>query len=139
MLIEHADEFGLATLHQLRGRVGRSERRSYCFLVFTEPVGDTARERLRVMYTSNDGFFIAEEDLRIRGPGELGGTRQSGWFGFTFAKLPRDSDLLATTRAEVRGALARDPELAAPEHALLARAAELTGAKASPQRGAGAY
>ena len=139
MLIEHADEFGLATLHQLRGRVGRSERRSYCFLVFREPVGDTARERLKVMYTSTDGFFIAEEDLRIRGPGELNGTRQSGWFGFTFAKLPGDSDLLATTRAEVRGALARDPELAAPEHALLARAAELTGAEASTEERAGAY
>lgn len=125
MVVEHADEFGLATLHQLRGRVGRSERQSYCFLVFAEPVSDTARERLKVMYTSNDGFFIAEEDLRIRGPGELDGTRQSGWLRFAFAELPRDVPLLASTRDEVRRALALDPELTAPEHAALAHAAQV--------------
>lgn len=131
MIVEHADEFGLATLHQLRGRVGRSARESYCFLVFAEPVSETARERLKVMYTSNDGFFIAEEDLRIRGPGELDGTRQSGWLRFAFAELPRDITLLASAREEVRRALEHDPDLTAPEHTALAQAVQVRDRPAS--------
>ena len=85
MVIEHAERFGLSQLHQLRGRVGRSDKASSCLLLYADKVGETSRERLKVMRESNDGFYLAEEDLRLRGSGEILGTRQSGMPAFHFA------------------------------------------------------
>jgi ATP-dependent DNA helicase RecG len=115
ILIEHAERFGLAQLHQLRGRVGRGGQASACLLVH-EARGDDAVARLRVLCETSDGFRIAEEDLRIRGPGELFGRKQSGLPGFRFGDLRRDVELLARARDAARGMLAGDPELHAPEH-----------------------
>ncbi len=121
ILIEHAERFGLAQLHQLRGRVGRAGQRSACLLVHESRTED-ALSRIRVLCETSDGFRIAEEDLRIRGPGELFGRRQSGLPGFRFGDLRRDLPLLQRARESARALLARDPELALSEHAA-ARAA----------------
>ncbi len=99
MLIEQAERFGLAQMHQLRGRVGRAQHQSYCILV-TGKLNDVARERIRALVDSNDGFHIAEMDMKLRGPGEFFGTRQSGIPGLRFADLVRDSDILEMARAE---------------------------------------
>ncbi|MCL5742604.1 MAG: ATP-dependent DNA helicase RecG [Acidobacteria bacterium] len=99
MLIEQAERFGLAQLHQLRGRVGRGAAQSYCILV-TEKLGETARERIRTMVESNDGFHIAEMDLKLRGPGEFFGTRQSGLPSLRVANIVRDQELLEVARRE---------------------------------------
>jgi ATP-dependent DNA helicase RecG len=112
MVIEHAERFGLAQLHQLRGRVGRSERPSTCLLLFTEPLGETARARLSIMRETEDGFRIAEEDLRLRGAGEVLGTRQSGLPEFRLADLAAHGDLLAIARDDARLILERDAALA---------------------------
>jgi len=101
MVIEQAERFGLAQIHQLRGRVGRSSQQSYCILV-TGKLNDIARERIRTLVSSNDGFHIAEMDMRLRGPGEFFGTRQSGIPGLRLADLLRDADLLELTRAEAK-------------------------------------
>jgi len=101
MVIEHAERFGLSALHQLRGRVGRSSLQSYCFLVFSSQLTEEAKSRLTVLKNSNDGFYIAEQDLLIRGPGELSGTRQSGYLRLTFASLTEDLDLIQLARDEV--------------------------------------
>ncbi len=114
MVIEHAEHFGLAQLHQLRGRVGRGEHRSLCFLLASYAQGDQARERLRVMEDTNDGFRIAEKDLELRGPGEFLGTRQSGLPDFRAANLVRDGDLLRDAQADAAAWLAADPGLASP-------------------------
>jgi ATP-dependent DNA helicase RecG len=111
MIIEHAERFGLAQLHQLRGRVGRGTVSSSCILVYKQPLSETARERLEVMRRTEDGFVIAEEDLRLRGGGELLGTRQSGVPEFRIARLPEDAELLQAARDEARLVLARDPDL----------------------------
>jgi ATP-dependent DNA helicase RecG len=111
MIIEHAERFGLAQLHQLRGRVGRGAQESSCILLYRQPLSDTARERLNVMRRTEDGFVIAEEDLRLRGGGELLGTRQSGVPLFRIATLPEHQALLEAARDQARLALARDPEL----------------------------
>ena len=111
MIIEHAERFGLAQLHQLRGRVGRGAAESSCILLYRQPLGETARERLNVMRSTEDGFVIAEEDLRLRGGGEVLGTRQSGLPAFRIAMLPEHQDLLETARDEARLQLARDPAL----------------------------
>jgi ATP-dependent DNA helicase RecG len=111
MIIEHAERFGLAQLHQLRGRVGRGTASSSCILVYKQPLSETARERLEVMRRTEDGFVIAEEDLRLRGGGELLGTRQSGLPEFRIARLPEDAELLQAARDEARLVLARDPDL----------------------------
>jgi ATP-dependent DNA helicase RecG len=116
MLIEQAERFGLAQLHQLRGRVGRGGQRSACLLVH-EASGEEARARIEILCESQDGFRIAEEDLRLRGPGELFGRRQSGLPGFRFGDLRRDGPLLELARREVTALLERDPELEAAEHA----------------------
>jgi len=100
MLIEQAERFGLAQLHQLRGRVGRGAEQSYCILV-TERVNDAARERIRTMVDTNDGFQIAEMDLKLRGPGEFFGTRQSGLPALRVANLLRDQEILVTARNAV--------------------------------------
>jgi len=126
MLVEHAERFGLSQLHQLRGRVGRGPWKSYCILLTGGHAGDEARQRIAAMIETNDGFRIAEADLRLRGPGEFFGTRQSGLPQFRVADLVRDAALLEEARQEALGILAADPELREPahrglRHALLAR------------------
>jgi len=111
MIIEHAERFGLAQLHQLRGRVGRGAAQSSCILLYRTPLGEIARERLNVMRTTEDGFVIAEEDLRLRGGGEVLGTRQSGLPAFRIAQLPEHQELLAAARDEARLRLTRAPTL----------------------------
>ena len=111
MVIEHAERFGLAQLHQLRGRVGRGAAQSSCLLLYKQPLGELARERLNVMRSTEDGFVIAEEDLRLRGGGEVLGTRQSGLPAFRIAQLPDHQDLLAAARDEARLCLSRMPRL----------------------------
>ena len=98
MVIEHAERFGLAQLHQLRGRVGRGSIASTCILIFAGKLSDTAKQRLKVIYENTDGFIIAREDLRIRGPGELLGPRQSGLPSLRYAKIEEDIDLLEAAR-----------------------------------------
>ncbi len=114
MVVEHAERFGLAQLHQLRGRVGRGRDKSNCLLLWQAPLGDTARARLRILRETDDGFRIAEEDLRLRGAGELLGTRQSGLPAFRLADLAVHGDLLATARDDARLILDKDPELSGP-------------------------
>ncbi|MFL4976573.1 MAG: ATP-dependent DNA helicase RecG [Microvirga sp.] len=112
MVIEHAERFGLAQLHQLRGRIGRGERASTCLLLYKGPLGPMAKARLEMMRETEDGFRIAEEDLRLRGEGEVLGTRQSGLPGFKLARLEVDGDLLAAARDDARLVVDRDPQLA---------------------------
>jgi ATP-dependent DNA helicase RecG len=126
MLVEGADRFGLAQLHQFRGRVRRSSKQAYCLLLSENP-SEEAQERLRIMEQTHDGFKLAEEDLRIRGPGEFFGTRQSGLPDLKVARLT-DVGLIEQARAEATRLLEADPELERPEHrALAARVTELWG------------
>jgi ATP-dependent DNA helicase RecG len=111
MVVEHAERFGLAQLHQLRGRIGRGRERATCLLLYQGPLGETAQERLRVLRETEDGFRIAEQDLKLRGAGELLGTRQSGFPEFRLADLAAQDDLLAAARDDARLVLERDPEL----------------------------
>jgi ATP-dependent DNA helicase RecG len=111
MLIIHAERFGLSQLHQLRGRIGRGSQQSSCILVAYEPRGDEAKRRLNIMAKSNDGFRIAEEDLKIRGPGEFFGTRQSGLPDLKIANIVRDAILLNAARREAFNLIERDPGL----------------------------
>ena len=114
MVIEHAERFGLAQLHQLRGRVGRGADKGTCLLLYGGPLGQAAKARLKILRETEDGFRIAEEDFRLRGPGELLGTRQSGLPAFRIADLARHGALLAAARDDARLVLDRDPELAGP-------------------------
>jgi ATP-dependent DNA helicase RecG len=102
MVIEHAERFGLSQLHQLRGRIGRGAHQSTCVLVYQAPWSDEARERLRAMAETGDGFVIAERDLQIRGPGDFFGTRQSGLPQLRAGDLARDADLLEQAFNEAR-------------------------------------
>jgi len=111
MVVEEAQNFGLAQLHQLRGRVGRGERQSTCLLLYRAPLGETARKRLKTMRETDDGFRIAEEDFHQRGAGELLGTRQSGLPQMRLAVLERDHELLAAAHDDARLILETDPEL----------------------------
>jgi ATP-dependent DNA helicase RecG len=111
MVIEHAERFGLAQLHQLRGRVGRGAAQSRCLLLYAAPLGPTAEARLRILRETEDGFRIAEEDLRLRGSGDLLGSAQSGMPGFRIARLGAHAGLLATARDDARLILQRDPDL----------------------------
>ncbi|GAA0590173.1 ATP-dependent DNA helicase RecG [Paenochrobactrum glaciei] len=111
IVIEHAERFGLAQLHQLRGRVGRGDKPSSCLLLYKGPLGEISKARLKVMRETEDGFRIAEEDLKLRGEGELLGTRQSGTPGFKLASLEVHSDLLEIARKDARLVLEKDPEL----------------------------
>lgn len=112
MVIEHAERFGLAQLHQLRGRIGRGERASSCLLLYAPPLTETARARLSILRESEDGFRIAEEDLKLRGGGEILGTRQSGFPEFRLADLAVHQELLEAARDDTKLILSRDPELA---------------------------
>ena len=114
MVVEHAERFGLAQLHQLRGRVGRGTGKSSCILVWHEPLGQTAKARLKTMRETDDGFVIAEEDLRLRGPGEVLGKRQSGAEEFRMADPAAHADLLAVAHDDARLILTRDPDLKSP-------------------------
>ncbi|TPW33200.1 ATP-dependent DNA helicase RecG [Martelella alba] len=111
MVIEHAERFGLAQLHQLRGRVGRGDEASTCILLYKGPLGEIGKARLKIMRDSNDGFRIAEEDLKLRGEGELLGTRQSGIPGFRFASLEAHADLLEIARKDAAYLVGKDPQL----------------------------
>lgn len=115
MMVENAERFGLAQLHQLRGRVGRGEHQSYCIFVSTNDSRETM-ERLQILNKSNDGFFIASEDLRLRGPGELFGLRQSGDFAFRIGDVYSDAAVLKQASQAVDDLLRNDPHLILPEH-----------------------
>jgi ATP-dependent DNA helicase RecG len=111
MVVEHAERFGLAQLHQLRGRVGRGTGKSSCLLLYRHPLGEMAKARLTMLRESEDGFRLAEEDLRLRGPGELLGTRQSGTQEFRLANLSAHQDLLSIAHDDAKLILERDPQM----------------------------
>ena len=119
IIIDGADRFGLAQLHQFRGRVGRGEHASYCMLMSDYPSAE-AKERLEVMERVSDGFAVAEEDLRFRGPGDYFGTRQSGLPDLRMARLS-DQDLLSMARQEAAALLSDDPALERQEHRAIAQ------------------
>nr|WP_318710572.1 ATP-dependent DNA helicase RecG [uncultured Treponema sp.] len=98
IVVEHADHFGLAELHQLRGRVGRSDLQSYCFLIYGKNITEEGKARLKALHESTDGFYIAEQDLKLRGPGEISGTSQSGYLTLAIADLARDKEILKIAR-----------------------------------------
>ncbi|KPC53410.1 ATP-dependent DNA helicase RecG [Amantichitinum ursilacus] len=112
MVIEHAERMGLAQLHQLRGRVGRGAHASLCVLLYSTPLGELAKSRLRVIYENTDGFEIARQDMELRGPGELAGVRQSGVPMLRFADLEKDADLLDVARETAEHLLATQPAVA---------------------------
>ena len=114
MVIEHAERFGLAQLHQMRGRIGRGAGRSTCLLLYKAPLGETAKARLAIMRETEDGFRIAEEDLRLRGEGDVLGTRQSGMPGFRIARIEAHGKLIGAARDDAALVLAKDPTLASP-------------------------
>jgi ATP-dependent DNA helicase RecG len=119
MVIESAEKFGLSQLHQLRGRVGRGAEKSYCILLTGQKLTAEARERLKIMTATNDGFKIAEKDLELRGPGEIEGTRQSGALNLKLADLVKDKAILEEARKAAGYIVENDPELQAPEHEVL--------------------
>ncbi len=119
MIVEHAERFGLAQLHQLRGRVGRGGQQAWCYLIEHFPVGKIARERLNTLVRTTDGFLIAEKDLELRGPGEFFGTEQSGLPQFRFANLVGDQAVLNQARGDALAIIGTDPDLTAPESALV--------------------
>jgi ATP-dependent DNA helicase RecG len=109
MVVEQAERFGLAQLHQLRGRVGRGAEQSYCILV-TEKMNPTASERIRTLVESTDGFYISEMDLKLRGPGEFFGTKQSGLPALHIGNILRDADILEIARNEAAAFVAHPPQ-----------------------------
>jgi ATP-dependent DNA helicase RecG len=119
MIIEHAEHFGLSALHQLRGRVGRGSAQSYAFLVYSRSLQEDGKRRLKVMKDSHDGFVIAEQDLLIRGPGEIAGTRQSGYLSLVFADIIRDLELMKEARTDAAAVLAQDSGLLNGEHTMI--------------------
>lgn len=123
MMVENAERFGLAQLHQLRGRVGRGEHQSYCIFVSANEKEENLK-RLQILNKSNDGFFIASEDLKLRGPGELFGIRQSGELSFRLGDIYSDAAVLQLASKAVDKLLSQDPELTRPEHVWLKRRLE---------------
>jgi ATP-dependent DNA helicase RecG len=114
MVIEHAERFGLAQLHQLRGRIGRGAEHSTCLLLYKAPLGETAKARLQILRETEDGFRIAEEDLRLRGEGDVLGTRQSGMPGFRVARIETHGKLIGAARDDATLVFSRDPKLESP-------------------------
>lgn len=130
MIIENAERFGLSQLHQLRGRVGRGADQSYCILITKYELSETTRRRIAIMTETNDGFLIAEEDLKLRGPGDIDGTQQSGIaFNLKIANLSQDGEALALAREFAQEILDKDPDLKLPEHALLVEQLKKANAK----------
>ena len=119
MVVESAERFGLSQLHQLRGRVGRGQEKSYCILLSANDIGNDARERMSVMTSTNDGFLIAEKDLDLRGPGDIEGTRQSGELNFKLASIVKDRPILETAKNIAMKILDEDPDLGSAENLLL--------------------
>ena len=124
MVIEHAERFGLSALHQLRGRVGRGCDQSYCFLVYSDELAEDGKLRLKVMLENSDGFLIAEEDLKLRGPGQIAGIEQSGYFTLGLANPVRDVQELARARDDAFAILEADPDLLLENHRIIARVLE---------------
>jgi ATP-dependent DNA helicase RecG len=120
MIVEHAERFGLSALHQLRGRVGRGETQSYCFLVYADNLTEDGKTRLKVMLENTDGFVIAEEDLKLRGPGQISGLEQSGYLKLGIADPVRDAAELARARVDAFAILENDPALESSEHRVIA-------------------
>ncbi|MEO8860367.1 MAG: helicase-related protein [Ginsengibacter sp.] len=116
MVIESAEKFGLPQLHQLRGRVGRGSEKSYCVLLTKVKLSADAKQRLKIMCATNDGFRIAEKDLEIRGPGDIEGTRQSGILNFKLANIIEDKKMLEKTRLEAEKIIDTDPKLLSDEN-----------------------
>jgi len=124
MVIEHAERFGLSALHQLRGRVGRGEDQSYCFLVYSDSLSEDGKKRLKVMLENSSGFVIAEEDLKLRGPGQIAGIEQSGYLKLGVADPVRDAEALARARCDAFEILESDPALERPQHRRIAEVLE---------------
>lgn len=133
MVIEHAEKFGLAQLHQLRGRVGRGEKASSCLLVYHPPLTDAGKERLDILRKTTDGFEIAEADFRLRGPGDLLGLRQSGLPAFRVLDLTQDAALLEIARTDAKSVLAGDPTLAGSRGLAARRVRDLFAPRISSQ------
>ena len=121
MIIEHTERFGLSQLHQLRGRVGRGAEQSYCILLSGYQLSADSRERIQTMVRTNNGFDIAEADLKLRGPGNIEGTQQSGILNLRLADLAKDGRILQTAREIAARILDDDPALQRPEHLPLRR------------------
>jgi ATP-dependent DNA helicase RecG len=134
-VVEQAERFGLSALHQLRGRVGRGAAQGYAFLVYGRSLTAGAVERLKAIMGSSDGFQIAEEDLKIRGPGEFLGLRQSGSLRLGVAEVMRDWELFMKARQDAVQLLERDPELGEPAHRVLRRALGATAGPEAHERG----
>jgi len=124
MVIEHAERFGLSALHQLRGRVGRGQDQSYCFLVYSDEYTDDAKVRLMVMLENSSGFIIAEEDLKLRGPGQIAGTEQSGYLELGIANPVRDADELLRAREDAFSIMESDGDFLLEDHRVIARVLE---------------
>jgi ATP-dependent DNA helicase RecG len=116
MVIESAEKFGLSQLHQLRGRVGRGAEKSYCILLTGSKLGNDARERIKIMVSTNNGFEIAEKDLELRGPGDIEGTRQSGVLNFKLASIVQDRTMLELARNMALKTIETDPDLVSAEN-----------------------
>ncbi len=119
MLIESSEKFGLSQLHQLRGRVGRGAEKSYCILLTGKKLGNEARERMKIMTATSNGFVIAEKDLELRGPGEIEGTRQSGALSFKLVDIVNDRPMVEAAKQQCEQILKEDPDLSLPEHEVL--------------------
>ena len=124
MVIEHAERFGLSALHQLRGRVGRGSEQSYCFLVYSDELSEDGKMRLKIMLENSDGFVIAEEDLKLRGPGQIAGTEQSGYLVLGIADPVRDLDELVRARTDAFFILENDPDLLLADNKIIAKVME---------------
>ena len=120
MMVENSERFGLAQLHQLRGRVGRGDAQSYCIFVNTSQ-SEAAAARLKILTDSNDGFMIASEDMKMRGPGDIFGIRQSGDMSFRLADIYQDADILTMADSDAQKLLDTDPELDLPENSRLSQ------------------
>jgi ATP-dependent DNA helicase RecG len=116
MLIESAERFGLSQMHQLRGRVGRGADQSYCILLTGNKISEESKKRIQIMVATTDGFKIAEQDLEMRGPGDMYGTKQSGVLKFKLADIVQDGAILEETRIAAQALIAKDSTLSLPEH-----------------------
>jgi len=134
MVIESAEKFGLSQLHQLRGRVGRGADKSYCILLTGQNIGNDARERMKIMTSTNNGFIIAEKDLDMRGPGDIEGTRQSGVLNFKLASIVQDRPLLEVARRFAEDITDADPELNSAENLRIRKYLEIIQGKTAWSR-----